>query len=187
MVILLDTLRQFFCILGRWPRSRIHRVRSRLSVQQCAVAHDGGVRPPCWYGVLCPGGLCWHWLVCQLFSFVVRCRMLTLLLYRLISASVGTIVHYGFQCYPHVGQVFLVYCLLTGIAGNIFPFMDWFNQYKYRVSHNVICPTSRALTFTFIQMWRITFFVSLAFTAVAPLAALTYLHGAEQMFAFVSE
>lgn len=53
---------------------------------------------------------------------------------RLISASVGTIVYYGFQCNPHIGQIFLVCCLLTGIAGNILPFMDWFNTYEYRVS-----------------------------------------------------
>jgi len=30
--------------------------------------------------------------------------------------------------------MFLVCCLLTGIAGNIFPFMEWFNLYEYRVS-----------------------------------------------------
>jgi len=56
-------------------------------------------------------------------------------IYRLISASVGTVVYYGFQCYPHVGQIFLVSCLPTGIAGNVFPFMDWFNQYEYRASN----------------------------------------------------
>lgn len=52
---------------------------------------------------------------------------------RLISASVGTVVYYGFQCYPHVGQTFLICCLLTGIAGNVFPFMDWFNRREYKV------------------------------------------------------
>lgn len=52
---------------------------------------------------------------------------------RLISASVGTVVYYGFQCYPSLGQPFLGLCFLTGLAGNIFPFMDWFNKTKYRV------------------------------------------------------
>jgi len=85
----------------------------------------------------------------------------------LISASVGTVVYYGFQCDPHIRQFFLLCCLLTGIAGNVFPFMDWFNQYKYR-------------------MWRVLFFLSLAFTAVAPLATFAYLHSAEQMFNFIS-
>jgi hypothetical protein len=135
VVIFLDTLRQFFRILVRWPRSRIHRVRSRLSVQQCALAHDGGVRPPYRYGILCPGRLCRHWLVCGIIYFCCQTVYAKVMFFRLISASVGTVVYYGFQCYPHVGQVFLVCCLLTGIAGNIFPFMDWFNQYEYRASH----------------------------------------------------
>ena len=62
---------------------------------------------------------------------------------RLISASIGTIVHYGFQqCYPRVGHAFLCLCFLTGLAGNIFPFMAWFNQHKYRVSVSLcISPT----------------------------------------------
>jgi adiponectin receptor len=54
--------------------------------------------------------------------------------YRLISASVGTLVYYGFQCYPYLGQIFLAFSLLIGIACNIFSFMDWFNTYEYRVS-----------------------------------------------------
>lgn len=53
---------------------------------------------------------------------------------RLISASVGTVVHYGFQCHPSIGHIFLGVCFLTGLAGNIFPFMDWFNKRKYKVS-----------------------------------------------------
>jgi len=85
----------------------------------------------------------------------------------LISASVGTVVYYGFQCYPYIGQIFLVCCLLIGIAGNIFAFMDWFNTYEYR-------------------MWRISFFLSLAFSGVAPLATLVYLHGAEVVFNFIN-
>lgn len=36
-------------------------------------------------------------------------------------------------------------------------------------------------------MWRITFFISLAFTAAAPLAVLAYLHSVQQVFNFVSE
>lgn len=52
---------------------------------------------------------------------------------RLIAASVGTLVHYGFQCYPHIGHVYLFLSLMTAIAGSVFPFMDWFNQRKYKV------------------------------------------------------
>lgn len=53
---------------------------------------------------------------------------------RLISASVGTVVYYGFQnCHPEVGNAFLVCCLMTGIAGNAFPFFKWFDQAEYKV------------------------------------------------------
>ena len=54
---------------------------------------------------------------------------------RLISASVGTVVHYGFQCHPAMGKTFLLCCFLTGLAGNIFPFQGWFNDPTYRVCH----------------------------------------------------
>lgn len=65
-------------------------------------------------------------------------RFLNLLIYlhpsRLISASVGTVVYYGFQnCHPDVGNAFLVCCLMTGIAGNAFPFFEWFDQAEYKV------------------------------------------------------
>jgi len=84
----------------------------------------------------------------------------------LISASVGTVVHYGYQCHASLGKYFLYFCLVMGIAGNVFPFMKWFNQYKYR-------------------HWRIFFFVSLALSAVAPLTGLAILHSTKDMFAFI--
>ena len=37
-----------------------------------------------------------------------------------------------------------------------------------------------------LQMWRIVFFLSLAFTGVAPVATLMYLHGAQKSLDFVS-
>jgi hypothetical protein len=36
-------------------------------------------------------------------------------------------------------------------------------------------------------MWRISFFIFLGFTALAPLATLVYLHGIEQISRFISE
>jgi adiponectin receptor len=36
-------------------------------------------------------------------------------------------------------------------------------------------------------MWRISFFLALGFTTLAPLTTLIYLHGTEQMFQFMSE
>jgi adiponectin receptor len=85
----------------------------------------------------------------------------------LISASVGTVVHYGFQCHPGLGKIFLVGCLLTGLLGNICPFMKWFNEVRYRG-------------------WRITFFLSLAFFSLAPLAAMAIIHSPKAMGAFIS-
>jgi adiponectin receptor len=85
----------------------------------------------------------------------------------LISASVGTIVHYGFRCYPNLGSFFLSCCFLTGAAGNVFPFLKWFNDIKYRHI-------------------RIVFFLCMAFTAIAPLAVLAYLHSLRQVIAYIN-
>lgn len=51
----------------------------------------------------------------------------------LISASVGTVVHYGYQCHPQIGYGFVALCFLMGLLGNILPFMNWFNKFEYRV------------------------------------------------------
>ncbi|KAK2467879.1 hypothetical protein APHAL10511_000174 [Amanita phalloides] len=85
----------------------------------------------------------------------------------LICASVGTVVYYGYQCHPVQGHTFLWSCFLTGLAGNIFPFMDWFNQRKYR-------------------FYRIGFFLTMAFSSIAPLASLSVLHTAKEVISFVS-
>ncbi|TRM59324.1 hemolysin-III related-domain-containing protein [Schizophyllum amplum] len=86
----------------------------------------------------------------------------------LISASVGTVVYYGFQDPQYFGirNSFLSLCFLTGLAGNIFPFMQWFNEYKYRG-------------------YRILFFLTLAFSSLAPLAVLTQLYSFGAMMSFV--
>ncbi|PPQ90554.1 hypothetical protein CVT25_015868 [Psilocybe cyanescens] len=86
----------------------------------------------------------------------------------LISASIGTIVHYGFsQCHPNIGRAFLGVCFTTGVAGNIFPFMAWFNQHQYR-------------------FYRIGFFLTLSFSAIGPMVALSMLHSKAEMYAFVA-
>ncbi|KAI0044231.1 HlyIII-domain-containing protein [Auriscalpium vulgare] len=84
----------------------------------------------------------------------------------LISASVGTIVHHGFQCHANAWALFLSLCFIMGSAGTVLPFAEWFNK-----------PTHKR--------WRIVFFVSLAFTAVAPLTHLAILHSTREMFAFI--
>lgn len=55
--------------------------------------------------------------------------------FRLISASIGSIVYYGYnKCHPDIGYFFLALSFATGLAGSIFPFMSWFNQVEHRVS-----------------------------------------------------
>ncbi|KAM6502148.1 hemolysin-III related domain containing protein [Amanita muscaria] len=85
----------------------------------------------------------------------------------LISASVGTVVYYGYQCHPTKGYTFLWLCFLTGLAGNIFPFMDWFNERKYR-------------------SYRIGFFLAMAFSSIAPLAFLSLLHTPDEVVSYIS-
>ncbi|KAJ7594520.1 hemolysin-III related-domain-containing protein [Mycena floridula] len=85
----------------------------------------------------------------------------------LISASVGTVVHYGFQCHPSLGNAFLLLCLGTGAAGNIVPFTEWFNDYDYRG-------------------WRVVFFLGLAFSSLAPLATMAALYSTGSMLKFIA-
>ncbi|KAH9892627.1 HlyIII-domain-containing protein [Cubamyces lactineus] len=85
----------------------------------------------------------------------------------LISASIGTVVYYGFQCEPTTRNMFLMCCLFIGVSGSILPFTDWFNQREYR-------------------HWRIAFFVSLALSGFAPLVQLARAHSFHEMVAFIS-
>lgn len=85
----------------------------------------------------------------------------------LISASVASVVYYGFQCHPSINQIFLALCATTGLAGNIFPFMEWFNRHENRI-------------------WRVLFFVSLALSSIAPLATYSMLYSPLETFYFVS-
>ena len=56
---------------------------------------------------------------------------------RLISASVGTVVYYGFKCQPTTRDAFLLLCFAIGVSGSIFPFMNWFNMREYKVLKGV--------------------------------------------------
>jgi adiponectin receptor len=85
----------------------------------------------------------------------------------LISASVGTIVHYGFQCHTNLGNSLLMLCFLTGLAGNIFPFMRWFNDYQYR-------------------SYRVLFFLSLIASSLTPMFVLAYLHSVREVLGFIT-
>ena len=56
-----------------------------------------------------------------------------ILRYRLISGSVGTIIYYGFQCNTNARSVFLICCLINGLAGTVIPFWDWFDRKENKV------------------------------------------------------
>ncbi|KAI0305664.1 hemolysin-III related-domain-containing protein [Multifurca ochricompacta] len=85
----------------------------------------------------------------------------------LISGTVGTVVYYGFQCNTQTRSIFLIICLINGLAGTVIPFWDWFNS-----SEN--------------KKWRITIFLSMTFSiTLGPLVQLALLHSARDTFAFI--
>nr|VWO99596.1 Mannitol dehydrogenase [Ganoderma boninense] len=94
----------------------------------------------------------------------------------LISASVGTVVYYGFQCRPAERDAFLVLCFFVGLSGSIVPFTNWFNQREYKAS-------SPLLANPFLS---VPFFLSLAFSSIAPLVQLARLHSPGVMYTFIT-
>jgi len=56
----------------------------------------------------------------------------------LISASIATVVWYGFSCRPFALTVYLSTNIACGIAGSILPFMPWFNARKYKVGPQLV-------------------------------------------------
>ncbi|KAJ7282836.1 hemolysin-III related-domain-containing protein [Mycena rebaudengoi] len=80
----------------------------------------------------------------------------------LISVSIATVVYYGYTCHPAAGYPFLALCLVCGVAGNVLPFMQWFNEYENR-------------------LWRLAFFLTLSFSALCPLAGIALLHSYGEM------
>ena len=60
----------------------------------------------------------------------------------LISSSVGTVVHYGLYCHEAPRALFLSLCLASAVLGTLFPFMEWFNKFEYRVSVSALLGTS---------------------------------------------
>ncbi|KAI0744151.1 HlyIII-domain-containing protein [Daedaleopsis nitida] len=85
----------------------------------------------------------------------------------LISASVGTVVYYGFRCQQTTRDAFLLLCFAIGVSGSILPFLDWFNMREYK-------------------NWRIAFFLTLALSSVAPLIELARLHSVKQTIEFIA-
>lgn len=95
---------------------------------------------------------------------------------RLISASVGTVVYYGFQGHEIIRNTYLAVCLVMGVLGSVFPFMRWFNDLKYRVrspdrlSYDLAQPFPAELSHPFLPRSRI----QLSRTARPPCISLLY-------------
>jgi hypothetical protein len=159
-------------------------LRSSLPPDQHHMAHDVRMCPSRQYGFLCTSGLHRDRMVIPS-NCLVYAVWLILFVLRLISASVGTIVYYGFQCHPPFGLPFLALCFLTGLAGNIFPLMDWFNKREYKVCSLLMLQYPMALIN--VQFYRIAFFLCLAFSALGPLAALSVLHSWQAMLKFIGK
>lgn len=105
---------------------------------------------------------------------------------RLISGTVGTVVHYGFQCNTHARSIFLVICLINGLAGTIIPFWDWFDRNENKVFIIVSPFRAARIDDTYLQKWRIAFFVSMTvLITLGPLAQLTLLHSLRDTLAFI--
>jgi adiponectin receptor len=51
----------------------------------------------------------------------------------LISASAGTVDHYGFYPHEFPSTFFLPLCTASALPGAVFPFMGWFNRSEYLV------------------------------------------------------
>ncbi|KAF7350051.1 putative G-protein coupled receptor [Mycena venus] len=85
----------------------------------------------------------------------------------LISASIGTIVYYGYATHPHIAYPFLALCLAMAVLGSVLPFMAWFDHYENR-------------------LWRLAFFIALVFCAAAPIAGLAIVYDVRAMASFVA-
>ena len=105
----------------------------------------------------------------------------------LISASVGTVVHYGFYCHETPRIVFLSLCVVSALLGTVFPFMEWFNKFEYRVTAIVPRLMFKTGSDGSVQLYRIAFFLGMAFSAVAPLAWMVRLYGFWDTISFISE
>lgn len=84
----------------------------------------------------------------------------------LISASIATVVYYGFSCRQAAFSIYLSMTILAGLAGSILPFMQWFNERKHK-------------------KWRIVFFLSLALTGIIPIVHMCSLHSAKETFSYI--
>ncbi|KWU44773.1 HlyIII-domain-containing protein, partial [Rhodotorula sp. JG-1b] len=85
----------------------------------------------------------------------------------LIAASVAGATYYGFYDHPQLANAYMAFNFIVGGIGMLVPWQKWFNQREYK-------------------MWRIAFFVSLAASAMAPIAHRSILIGTADTLRFYS-
>lgn len=166
----------------RHAAADLHCFRTALPVHERTLAYNGWLCTSDGHGAMCTDRLCRDRMVCTVRTIYDGND--TDLYFRLISASIGTVVHYGYQCNPMACKFFLSLCFIMGLSGSILPFTDWFNKYEYRVRTHYP-PRNHLGLLYWRQRYRIAFFVALALTSIAPLAHLAKLHSAMQMFSFM--
>lgn len=81
------------------------------------------------------------------------------------SFSLGQ--YYGFYSHPALAASYMCFNFVIGVTGMIVPWQSWFNERKYK-------------------SWRIAFFVSLAASAVAPIAHRAAIYGGMETLWFYS-
>lgn len=90
-----------------------------------------------------------------------------------------------FYCEGRTLTAYTLTTLASAIAGSYLPFQKWFNERHNKVSPNPLPFADRVrLTCLMLQGWRIAFFLSISFTAIAPLSHLAYAHGFKTMLRF---
>lgn len=75
--------------------------------------------------------------------------------------------YYGFYSHPALAASYMCFNFVIGVTGMIVPWQAWFNERKYK-------------------SWRIAFFVSLAASAVAPIAHRAGIYGLMETLLFYS-
>ncbi|KAH7108379.1 HlyIII-domain-containing protein [Auriculariales sp. MPI-PUGE-AT-0066] len=85
----------------------------------------------------------------------------------LISASIATLVYYGWSCHSFITYCYLGACLATAISGSFLPFMTWFNERKHK-------------------KWRLLYFLLLSITGFAPIVHLAFVKSAWTAFMLVA-
>lgn len=85
----------------------------------------------------------------------------------LVAASIWTTVYNCFYCQPNLALFYSFTTLIVGLAGAILPWAEWFNRRENRV-------------------WRISVFLTMCFTALAPFSHAAFEHGLVKTVSFFS-